>query len=78
MGFKIGDRVITDDSVMKRFRNKTATVVEEGLGGRVMLQFDDIENPDGHSGWSASSSRLRYATTDCVENADIGKFIEDF
>lgn len=76
--FHIGDRVVTNNAVMKKFQNKTATIVELGLGGRVVIHFDDIADPVGSDGWSASPECISHALCECVDTTAIEEFIDNF
>lgn len=80
MKFEIGDRVRQTDAaaVIERFRLHTGTVVGIKFGSPV-VQFDDIENPDGYNGWSTSEEYLEPAPSyDDGDNKRICDFIEEF
>lgn len=78
MEFHLGDRVITSDSVSYRFRNKFATIVGIEYEGRVMVSFDDIDDPHESVGWGAPTSCLKLVESKFEDNEEINKFIDSF
>ena len=76
--FHIGDRVVTNNTVMKKFQNKIATIVEIMLSGRAIIHFDDIADPVGSDGWSAPLDCISHALCECVDTTAIEEFIDNF
>lgn len=81
MKFEIGDRVRQTDAVavIERFRLHTGTVVDFRFGSPV-VQFDDIENPDGYNGWRTEAEFLEPAPPlyDNVDSKELRDFIDEF